>query len=41
VIEDEKPLARAHELKLVHEGFVVKTIQQYLNTMASLLQKLN
>ncbi len=25
VIEDEKPLARALELKLVHEGFEVKT----------------
>lgn len=26
IIEDEKPLARALELKLVHEGFEVKTL---------------
>lgn len=26
IIEDEKPLARAIELKLVHEGFLVKTL---------------
>ena len=26
IIEDEKPLARALELKLIHEGFVVKNI---------------
>lgn len=26
IIEDEKPLARALELKLIHEGFEVKTL---------------
>ena len=26
IIEDEKPLARALELKLVHEGFLVETL---------------
>lgn len=26
IIEDEKPLSRAIELKLVHEGFLVKTL---------------
>jgi DNA-binding response OmpR family regulator len=26
IVEDEKPLARALELKLIHEGFIVNTI---------------
>lgn len=38
IIEDEKPLARAMELKLVHEGFVV-TVLPNGEGVESLLEK--
>jgi len=38
VIEDEKPLARALELKLAHEGFEVKTLSNGEGAI-SLLEK--
>ena len=36
VIEDEKPLARALELKLAHEGFEVETVSNGADGMAIL-----
>ena len=31
IIEDEKTLVRALELKLSHEGFIVKTLSNIMN----------
>ena len=38
ILEDEKPLARALELKLIHEGFEVKTLSSGEGAV-SLLEK--